>query len=498
MRRLLAVLILFAVPVCAEERFAYAPPDESLITVKRGIAYSKTRAGDLTFDLYTPKNADRAPVVIFANIGSLAYPTWPIYIGWGKAVASAGLAGVVYQATIDKMIENFDEVMEHLRRNAAELHVDPSRVVVWSGSSNVRIGLPLAMDAKRDYIRGAAVFYGATDVPSIRADLPVFFVRSGLDVPALNKAIDALAQKALAANAPWTIESYGSGLHGFEVLNDNDLSRLVISRSLRFMNEVTAPAMRSAYAAGAADAALAAAFTREEWDTAIAGYSKRVDADPANPDAQLRLGLSLLGAKRHAEALTSLEKAFDLGRRGPRDTGYPAARAAAGAGNVARTVHWLDYILNTNFGPPLEEVRTSPDFALVRNDPAFREVVEGVEEQRRLVDMIANSDKAGDGLRMLAESKRERYQHEAVLNAMGYGVMNNHRYSESAAIFELNTKRHPESANAWDSYSEALERAGRKEEALAAARKVLQLSNESTPANVRSAAEARVKRLTSS
>lgn len=492
MHRLIAVFLLCAVRLSAAEQFVYAPPGESLIAVRKAIPYSKTRAGDITFDIYTPKNATRVPVVIFANVGSIQYPSWPIYIGWGKAVAGSGLAAVVYQATIDKTIENFDELIEHLRRNAHDLHVDPSRVIVWAGSSNVPVGLRLAMDPKRDYIHGAAIFYGAFDMPSVRTDLPVLFVRSGADSPALNRNIDAMLQKVLAANAPWTIESHGSGLHGFEVLNDNDVSRVVIGRTLRFMNEVSAPAITAAYAASADDASLAAAFAKEQWDVAIAGYRQRAAAPSATGDTHLRLGLSLLGAKRYEEALPSLEKAWESGRRGPRDTAWPAARAAAGAGNVERTVYWLDILLGTRFGPPLEEIRTAPEFAGVRDAAPFRELLASIEEERRIVDMIANSENHEEGFRLLAASPRARFQREAVLNTMGYTVMNNHRYAGSAAIFELNTKRHPESANAWDSLSEALERLGKYPESLAAARKALKLAAEP---NVRASAEARVKRL---
>ena len=491
MRRLLAVVLLAAVRLSAAEQFVFAPPDESLITVRKAIPYSKTRAGDITFDVYTPKNASRAPVVIFANVGSPAYPGWPIYIGWGKAVATAGFAGVVYQATNDKTIENFDELMAHLRANAAELRVDPTRVIIWAGSSNVPVGLRLAMDPKRDYIRGATIFYGFSDMPAIRTDLPVLFVRSGVDVPSLNRNIDAMLQKVLAANAPWTIENHASGLHGFEVLNDNDVSRLVIARTLRFMNDVAAASMTAAYAANADDASLASAFANERWDVAIAGYGKRATSAPTG-DNYLRLGLSLLGAKRYAEALPALEKAWESGRRGVRDTAYPAARAAAGANNIERTVHGLDVVLSSRFAPAIDEVRNAPDFAPVRDAAPFRDLLDSVEEERRIVNLIANSENHEEGMRLLEASQRSRFQREAVLNLMGYAVMNNHRYAGSAAIFELNTIRHPESANAWDSYSEALERLGKHAESLAAARKALQLA---TDPNLRAHAEARVKRL---
>lgn len=86
--------------------------------------------------------------------------------------------------------------------------------------------------------------------------------------------------------------------------------------------------------------------------------------------------MALSEKKRYAEALTALEKAWELGRRGPRDTGLPAAVAAAGAGNVERTVYWLDRILATPFVGDPASYRTDPRFEKIRNEPAFIAVVE--------------------------------------------------------------------------------------------------------------------------
>jgi hypothetical protein len=47
------------------------------------------------------------------------------------------------------------------------------------------------MDRKRDYIRGAAVFYGFAKIDDIRTDLPLLYVRSGLDSTGLNRELDA-------------------------------------------------------------------------------------------------------------------------------------------------------------------------------------------------------------------------------------------------------------------------------------------------------------------
>ena len=377
--RIAIVLLLLASSASAQERFVYPKPAAERITVKRDIVFSDT----LKFDLYRPAGTEILPVVIFANVGSSAYTTWPFYIGWGETVAGAGLAGVVYQATNDGALAQFDSLMAALRSRASELHVDPQRVIVWSCSSNVLVGLPIAMDRKRGYIRGAVVEYGAAEVAEIRRDLPLLFVRAGLDTPQLNERIDAMLGRALAANAPWTIINYGGGLHGFELLNDNDVSRDVIDRELELMKKVVRPEVTRAYAATADDATVGAAFARSDWNVAAEGYARRIALNPADGESHLRLGLALLNTGKPAVALTHIERAWQLGRRGPRDTGLPAAEAAAAAGNVERAIHWLELVLNTRFGPPIDEVRKSAKYERIRSDPRFEEMLQRVEAKRK-------------------------------------------------------------------------------------------------------------------
>ncbi|HYC89593.1 MAG TPA: tetratricopeptide repeat protein [Thermoanaerobaculia bacterium] len=485
--RMLLLLLMLAVPVAGQDRFFYPKPDPAAISVRKDLQY---RAG-MKFDLYRPANDSVVPLVIFANVGSSAYTTWPFYIGWGEAAAAAGLGAVVYQAAQPTAVADFDALVASLRERAAELAIDPSRIVVWSASSNVTVGLPIAMDRSRAYIRGAVVYYGDAEAAEIRTDLPLLFVRAGLDGSALNARIDKLVSRALAANAPWTIENYGGGLHGFEVLNDTEITRALIHRTLSFMKLVLRPEMGRAYAEASTDATLGAAYARGDWPAAIEGYRRKTAAHPADADAHLRLGVSLLRAKEYPAALAALEKAWELGRRGPRDTAWPAAEAAAGAGNAGRAIHWLDVLLSSPFGPPLADVRASEAFAPIRDTPAFAELLGGFEEQQRVLQAL-EGDCAAEGLKMLREAGSGRLTRDAVLVGIGYRLLSRGRRAEAVAVFTIATERHPRSANAWDSLSEALEANGELAAALKTARKALELQPEE---HVRRASAQRVERL---
>jgi tetratricopeptide (TPR) repeat protein len=311
--------------------------------------------------------------MIIANVTGADYRTWPGYIGWGEAGAGAGLAVVVYQSLQDKALESFDAVIASLQKSAAALHIDANRIVVWSGSANVQLGLPVAMDASREYIRGAVVYYGAADIASIRTDLPLLYVRAGLDSTGMNERINALVSRALAANAPWIVENNAAGYHGFEIMNDDEVSRSIIARTLDYVRSVVRPEVSSTYAALALDATLGGAFARGDWPAAVAGYRQKIAKSPDDGEAHRRLAIALMETKQYADSLAQYEEAWRLGRRGPRDTAYPAARAAAAAGNVSKAIEWLRIVYDTRFAPPLAELDKDAAFDAVRGDAKFVE-----------------------------------------------------------------------------------------------------------------------------
>src|SRR6185436_620727 len=98
------------------------------------------------------------------------------------------------------------------------------RIALWSCSSNVRRGLPLVQSLGPE-VRSGVVYYGSADVPSVRLDRPLLVVRAGLDNPDLNREIDAFAARALKANAPVEVLNLPAAVHGFDIRDDNDVTR---------------------------------------------------------------------------------------------------------------------------------------------------------------------------------------------------------------------------------------------------------------------------------
>ena len=65
---------------------------------------------------------------------------------------------------------------------------------------------------------------------------------------------------------------------------------------------------------------------------------------------------------------------------------------------------------------------------------------------------------------------------EAAVNSVGYSLLRAGRVPEAVEVFRLNTQRHPESWNAWDSLGEALAKDGRRAEAIQSYGKSVELN----------------------
>ncbi len=65
---------------------------------------------------------------------------------------------------------------------------------------------------------------------------------------------------------------------------------------------------------------------------------------------------------------------------------------------------------------------------------------------------------------------------EKELNLFGYELLNKNEIAEAVKVFELNITRHPKSWNCYDSYADALTRAGRGEDAISNYKKALEFA----------------------
>jgi hypothetical protein len=142
----------------------------------------------------------------------------------------------------------------------------------------------------------------------------------------------------------------------------------------------------------------------------------------------------------------------------------------------------LSWMWWQNLDPRDRRKATSPEIAVDMSfadyynneDPALKAIF-NYENEKPFIQIVTDKITAGDktgALNFVVEYKNDskrRYvsdRLEAEINREGYNKMQSKHMDIAHALFEINTKIFPESANAYDSYAECLMAMGRKEEAL--------------------------------
>jgi acetyl esterase/lipase len=221
----------------------YRLPDMDKVEVRKDVTYKTAGTTALKMDVYTPPAAKpdaRLPVVIFIN-GFGDQPNrpklkeWGQYTSWPRLVAATGMVAVTYEARPQNEYPDVRDLIDYVRANAAALKVDENRVGLWSCSGNVLMGLPLALDESRKYIRGAVFYYGPMADHPTRNDVPFFIARAGNDNPQLNRSIDIFVKASLEDEVPVTLVSYVDAQHGFDLVDDTERSREIVKQTLDFL-----------------------------------------------------------------------------------------------------------------------------------------------------------------------------------------------------------------------------------------------------------------------
>lgn len=369
----LASIVALAVPsaVSAQQMpsFKYPEPAASTYRVLTNVPYGASGTDPLHMDVYRPTAGGRAPTLIFFNQASGAQRANPFYVAWARIAASKGVTAIVPDLRPATIVQDFVALIDFLNRGpAADTGIDPAAVAVYAGSGNAFAALPIVQDRRSTRIRSAVIYYGAAEVASFRPDLPVLFVRAGLDRPALNRHIDSLVAKGLSENAPVTVLNHAGGRHAFEMMNDDAASRRVIDETIAFVKETTSASYQAALRAALPEATAAGHVTAGRTKEAVSSYAALAKARPDDASLRLAYGEALLGYGDFAAACTEFEGLKGKGL-GYRDLGLPAARACLQKGDAEAAIAWLKSI-PPRFLPV--DVQNEPVFAPLRERPEFR------------------------------------------------------------------------------------------------------------------------------
>lgn len=367
------VSVAMACVCAAQSPFVYPVPPTDSFAVRDGLAYQGAVASH-SFDLFRPaRRASREgwPIlVIFNGYGISMMRTSDESRAWAKAATATGLSAITAETTPGHVAEDFDSLTAYLTRHANDLEVDPDRIAVIAWSGNAVTGLETVENPDRKAIKAAVMYYGSGPVTQVRLDVPVLFVRAGLDQPDLNHVMDSVISRGLTANAPWSVLNDPSGHHGFEVADDNDVSRSMVEETFRFLHLVLSATYQKTLRAALPEAAAASAFLARDFARAATLYQPIVDAHPRDGHLLLAYGTALIGAKRYRDARALFDGAKTTGAVGPRDLGLLAARASALDNDPQAAIAWLRSI-PTDLALPAA-LQTDPDFTSLRERPDFQ------------------------------------------------------------------------------------------------------------------------------
>jgi len=204
--------------------------------------YKSIDKTELRMDVYYPSDFDhkiRLPAVIIHNCVSMENPDLKGIQDWGRLIAVSGMIGITHQSRFFEA-EDTHDLVDYLRVHADELGIDAEHLGILTTSGNGLVGMPLAMDKDRTYIRCAAVYYTMPDpddvepLKPLRQDISLFIVRCGLDEFRANRNIDHFIPMALDADVDLELINYLEGHHAFDIVDDNDRSRDIIRKTLDF------------------------------------------------------------------------------------------------------------------------------------------------------------------------------------------------------------------------------------------------------------------------
>jgi dienelactone hydrolase len=241
----------------------YPEPPTSAARVAKNIPYATAGSTPLFLDVYRPGTSNApAPALIFYKLywpaeGPSARVAGDWYHAWARLAAARGIVAILPDLRAEPgtgnastparaLGDDFRLLVAHVTQHAAEYGIDADRIAVYAASGSTWAALPAIQDPAQTAIKAAVIYYGGANVDRFRADLPLLWVRAGLDSAGINSSIATGTALALAQNAPVTLVNHPTGRHGFEGRDDNAATRQIIEQTLEFVGLATTPAFQTA------------------------------------------------------------------------------------------------------------------------------------------------------------------------------------------------------------------------------------------------------------
>jgi acetyl esterase/lipase len=250
----------------------YYVPEMERSTVRSNLNYKTDDNLNLEADLYLPADTipgARLPAILFvlgdADSETLRHAKdWTFMQSYGRLATTLGFAGVTFNhrssensTKLPAVRADIADLIRYVRTNAAALNVNGDKLCVWyfSGSGP---HLELGMGTNAAFVRCIVGYYPVL-APSRRAVLaddlrrqfsaveqlkrnaphipPLLIAKAGRDSVSLNQAIDEFRKQAAVSGVPLEFLEHPEGEHAFDIRHDDDTSREIVRRTLKFVEK---------------------------------------------------------------------------------------------------------------------------------------------------------------------------------------------------------------------------------------------------------------------
>lgn len=254
-----------------EQVVFYQVPGMENVIVQKDIPYVNFSDSTLNLDIYYPPNFNfkkKIPAVIFVygyteeaqrRLFGDQFRNWSWFISWCKLIAASGMAAIVYETV--EPVNDLALLAKFVRSNQDKLLIDINYIGAFTCSAHTPTAISYILDSSNSIFNCAVIYYGffltqnfeflsqvdtlskirgfkaprLADPKNWRKDVPILIFRAGLDnVPYINESIMNFYKTAIDQNLPVTLVNYPNGHHGFDGIDDNDTTRLIIKSTLEF------------------------------------------------------------------------------------------------------------------------------------------------------------------------------------------------------------------------------------------------------------------------
>ena len=266
----MVILLLAASEVSAQQWVLKVPePPLDSCRVTKDVPFAMSDGAPLRMNVYRPSQSEGAlPAVIFYTLywpaeGPSARTSGDWFKSWARLAAANGLVAIIPDLRAEPgtgtaerparaLADDFQRLVAHVTAHAGEYGVDAERIGVFAESGSTWSALAAVEDPAQTAIKAAVAYYGSANIETFRRDLPLLWVRAGLDSQRTNADIARLSTLALSQNAPVTIVNHPAGRHGFEGRDESAVTRDVIEQTLAFFKRATTADFQAAIRQGPA------------------------------------------------------------------------------------------------------------------------------------------------------------------------------------------------------------------------------------------------------